>query len=119
MKKLKSSKKNLGVKFDSGKIPLDLISNYSLEEMAKVLQFGAIKYDPWNWAKGLKYSRVIAAAKRHIAQWENRDDIDNESKTNHLANAMCNLMFLLDYQARDLKEFDDRRPSSTLKKSKK
>lgn len=104
-----------GVKFDQNKVPLNLISNYALEELAKVLAVGAVKYEPWNWAKGIHYSRVIAAAKRHIAAWENRIDVDPETNTNHLANAMCNLMFLLDYEARDLYELDDRRPIETIK----
>lgn len=118
MKKKVSGGKKTGKKFDGGKAPLNLLSNYALEEVSRVLAFGATKYDPWNWAEGIKYSRVIAAAKRHIAAWENRIDIDEESNTNHLGNAMCNLMFLLDYEARQLKELDDRRPKHTLKKSK-
>lgn len=104
-----------GTKHDDGKVPLNLISNYAMEELAKVLQFGTIKYNPWNWAKGLEFSRVIAATKRHIAAWENRDDLDGESKINHLAHAMCNLSFLLDYQAREMHHLDDRRPTETLK----
>lgn len=103
-----------GLKYDSKKVPLNLLSNYAIEELAKVLQFGAEKYEPWNWAKGIEFSRLIAAAKRHIAEWENRNDIDSESKTNHLANAMCNLMFILDYQKRNLTHLDDRRPINTL-----
>lgn len=103
-----------GVKYDNNKAPLNLLSNYALEEVSKVLDFGQRKYNAWNWTKGIAYSRVIAAAKRHIAAWENGIDLDEESKTNHLANAMCNLMFLLDYEVRGMKELDDRRPKETL-----
>lgn len=112
-------KKEKGLKFDVGKDPLYLISTYAMSELAKVLEQGAIKYSPWNWSSGIKYSRVISAAKRHIAAWEERVDIDEETRTNHLANAMCNLMFLIDFQARKLDEFDDRRPTHSLKKKKK
>jgi hypothetical protein len=120
MKKIKKElKKPSGLKYDGGKAPLNLISNYALEELAKVLGFGATKYHPWNWAEGIAYSRVISAAKRHIAAWENGINTDHESNTNHLANAMCNLMFLLDYQAREMHHLDDRRPKHTLKKGKK
>lgn len=118
-KKANISKVKVGVKYDVGKVPLDLISTYAMEEVAKVLDFGARKYDRYNWAKGMNYSRVLAAAKRHMAAWENRIDIDEEAGTNHLANAMVNLMFLLDYQLRDLTHLDDRRPADTLKKAKK
>lgn len=105
-----------GTKHDGGKIPLNLLSNYALEEVAKVLDFGAKKYRRWDWSEGIAYSRVIAAAKRHIAQWEDRTNLDPETGISHLAHALCNLMFLLDYEIRDLKEFDDRRPEHTLKK---
>jgi hypothetical protein len=108
-----------GTKYDGNKPPLYLLSNYAMEEIAHVLDFGAKKYEPWNWSKGIHYSRVISAAKRHIAKWENREDIDKETNTNHLANAMCNLMFILDYEMRGLKEFDDRRPVDTLKRIRK
>lgn len=118
MKKKNLSKVKIGVKYDGGKAPLNLLSNYALDEMAKVLDFGARKYDPWNWSKGINYSRVIAAAKRHIAAWENRIDLDEEAGTNHLGNAMVNLMFILDYEARGLKELDDRRPTESLKRKK-
>lgn len=116
---MKKKKPTKAIKYDNGKPPLDLISNYALEELSRVLQFGASKYHKWNWAEGIEYSRVIAAAKRHIAQWENRVDTDEESGTNHLANAMCNLSFLLDFQAREMHHLDDRRPAHTLKKRKK
>lgn len=125
-------KKKVGRKNDNKKIPLNLISNYALEELAEVLSFGARKYDPWNWAYGMSYSRVIAAVKRHIAQWENREEKDfdnkckecknntclNHSNRHHLGAAMCGLMFLLDYEARNMKHLDDRRPLETLRRKK-
>lgn len=117
--KKKKVKKEVGLKYDTGKAPLYLISTYAMEELAKVLDFGQQKYKPFNWAEGLRYSRVISAAKRHIAAWEERKDIDEESNCHHLAAAMCNLMFLLDYNARKLTHLDDRRPTHTLKGKKK
>jgi len=112
-------KKSKGLKYDGGKAPLYLISTYAMEELAKVLDFGQRKYAPFNWANGLHYSRVISAAKRHIANWEERQDIDPESNCHHLAAALCNLMFILDYNARGLAHLDDRRPVHTLKKKSK
>jgi hypothetical protein len=126
-------KKPKGIKYDGGKAPLNLLSNYAMEEVAKVLQYGATKYHPWNWAEGIHYSRVISAARRHIAEWENRKTYDigedcngckkkqlckTHSKRHHLANAICNLMFLLDYELRELNHLDDRRPEHTLKNTK-
>lgn len=108
--------KKEGVKFDAGKPELDLISTYATEELAKVLSFGAKKYGKYNWTKGIVFSRCLAAAKRHMLAWENRIDCDEETGTNHLANAMANLMFILDAQIREQHHLDDRRAKETLKK---
>lgn len=99
-----------GTKFDDGKLPLDLWSPFAIEETARVLQFGASKYDAYNWAKGIKYSRVFAALLRHLWAWWRGERLDQETKLHHLAHAMCCLMFLLHYEQFPSKyeEFDDR-----------
>ena len=40
-----------GRKFDGDKLRYDLIPPLALEEMVKVLTFGAQKYEPDNWQK--------------------------------------------------------------------
>lgn len=104
-----------GKKFDGGKPRLDLLSVPAMMELAKVLEFGARKYDSWNWSKGISYSRLSAATLRHIFYWMGGEDTDPESGISHLAHAMCNLMFLLDFKDRN--DLDDRRnkPSSDVK----
>lgn len=99
-----------GTKNDDGKLPLDLWSPDALAETARVLQFGAKKYEPYNWTKGIKYSRVFAALLRHLWAWFRGENDDPETHINHLAHAMCCLMFLLHYEVNRLKyhEFDDR-----------
>ncbi len=87
-----------GVKFDLGKLPLDLWSPYALIETAKVLQFGAEKYEPYNWAKGINYSRVYSALQRHLLAWWAGENLDEETEITHLAHAMCCMMFLLHYE---------------------
>ncbi len=37
---------------DSGKRDWDLVPWRQLEEVVKILEFGARKYDRWNWQKG-------------------------------------------------------------------
>lgn len=103
-----------GKKFDQGKPRMDLISHYSMIELAKVLSFGAEKYDSWNWSKGIVYSRVTAAVYRHMGAWNNREDKDPESNLSHLAHALCGLMFLVDYEVRNLNHLDDRRPVDSI-----
>lgn len=98
-----------GTKFDSEKLQMDLISPEALEELAKVLTQGAKKYNRKNWEKGIDYSRIIGAVYRHINKWRLGEDIDPESGFNHISHAMCNLMFLITYISRDMKQFDDRK----------
>lgn len=99
-----------GTKFDDGKLPLDLWSPYALEETAKVLAFGAKKYEPYNWAKGIKYSRVFSALLRHLWAFWRKEKLDPETGIHHLAHAMCCLMFLLHYEMnrRKYHDYDDR-----------
>lgn len=102
--------KREGVKHDTQKPRLDLIPTEAIVEIAKVLTFGAIKYDEWNWARGMKWSRVIGAAERHIGAFKGGEDIDPETGLSHIAHAACNLMFLLFYE-QHRRDNDDRRMS--------
>ena len=98
-----------GTKYDAGKPTTSLLPSQPLLEIAKVLDYGAKKYEAHNWTKGIKYSRVLSAAQRHMLAWNEGESLDPESKLSHLAHAACNLLFLLDYEARNMVEFDDRR----------
>lgn len=86
-----------GTKHDSGKPPLSLIPYSALKTEAAVMLFGAQKYDPWNWKKGMKWSRLLDAALRHVNQYAAGEDKDPESGIIHLAHARCCLAFLIDY----------------------
>lgn len=96
-----------GKKHDSGKPPMALLSPDALFEVAKVLEFGAKKYDTWNWKGGFKWSRVSSAILRHLFQWLRGEDKDPETGLSHLAHASCGLMFLLDFELNGIGE-DDR-----------
>jgi hypothetical protein len=96
-----------GTKHDEGKNPLNLLPTEALREIGKVLQHGIAEYGEWNWKKGMKWSRPYAAALRHMYAFAEREDVDKECGTLHLANACCNLMFLLTFQLLGLGE-DDR-----------
>lgn len=96
-----------GKKHDGGKAPIALISSTFIFEVAKVLQFGAGKYDPWNWKGGFKWARVASAVLRHIFSWLGGEDKDPETGLSHLAHASCGLMFLIDFEVNKLGE-DDR-----------
>ena len=97
-----------GAKYDSKKVPVHLLPPDALWEIAKVLGFGAQKYDEWNWYRGIKYSRLIGACMRHLWQWWRRQDIDSESGLSHLAHAGCCLLFLLQEVLEKRTEEDNR-----------
>ena len=86
-----------GRKYDGGKLRYDLIPVLALEETAKVVTKGAEKYDDENWKlvpEGRR--RYLAAAMRHIQQWRKGEIYDDEMGTHHIANAISNLMFILE-----------------------
>lgn len=86
---------NTGVKHDNGKIDWSLIPIEAMDEVLKVFQFGAEKYERWNYRKGFKQSRLIAAAFRHITAHMRGQDFDEESGMRHLAHAGCCILMLL------------------------
>ena len=98
---------NEALKDDSGKVRLDLLPVASLWDVARVYTYGAGKYAPDNWRKGMDWSRVYAAILRHLFRFWNGEDIDPESDLPHLAHAAFGVLTLLEY-ARSHRECDDR-----------
>ncbi len=96
-----------GIKYDNDKPPMDLLPHSVLVEVAKVLDHGAKTYSRHNWRQGFKWSRLHAAALRHIGAWSEGQDNDLESGQSHLAHAICCLMFLLEHKLKGYGE-DDR-----------
>ncbi len=82
-----------GKKFDSGKLRWDLLMWDVLQDLAKVITYGAEKYTPNNWQKNPMW-KYKAAYMRHYVAWLLGEENDQESGLHHLAHAMCNLMFL-------------------------
>lgn len=96
-----------GVKDDSGKPRMDLLPPEALFEIASVFGFGAEKYDDWNWCKGMRYGRILAACLRHVFQFLGGEDNDKESGFSHLAHAGCCIMMCLGLVMRN-EGMDDR-----------
>lgn len=96
-----------GTKYDTGKPRMDLLDSSFLEEVAQVLTFGANKYSAHNWRNGINYSRLIAAAYRHLGSINAGEDIDPESGLPHVAHLGCCIMFLSSMM-RVKPELDDR-----------
>lgn len=98
----------LGSKQTAGKLPVELLPWPAVMEVVRVLEFGALKYDDWNWSKGVKMMSLCASAMRHIMKFICGADTDEESGLPHLAHAACNLLFLLHFQQTNRADLDDR-----------
>lgn len=94
------------LKFDTEKTPLHLVPYSSVEALGAVLAYGAKKYAPWNWRKGIAWSRYFSAAMRHLFQWWWVARKDPETGMSHLWHAMCNIAFLIEYEEHKLGEDD-------------
>ena len=96
-----------GKKFDIGKLRYDLVPVEAMEEVVRVLTYGASKYGDRNWEQGMSWSRNYAAAHRHLKDFWKGEDLDDESGIRSLAHAIVDCLFLLDYQLKQ-RGTDDR-----------
>ena len=86
-----------GIKYDVGKPEYGLLPPFALEEVAKVLTFGAQKYDRENWKKLDDLERrYFDAAQRHMWAVKRGEAYDPESRKHHLAHATACLLFMLE-----------------------
>ena len=96
-----------GTKLDGEKPRLDLVDSDWITGVAEILTFGAKKYAAHNWRKGIYWSRVIAAAFRHLLAIARGEDFDTETGKPHSLHLSCCAMFLHWYLTHR-PEFDDR-----------
>jgi hypothetical protein len=120
-----SEEKKVARRYNNNKLRYELISSIGLEKLAEVYTKGAAKYTLFdedgnmtedganNWRSGLPWMSTIASVKRHIQQWCEGQEVDDDLKTQHLANAAWGLFALMEYQ-KTHPELDDR-PHNYLK----
>jgi hypothetical protein len=89
-----------GAKFDSGKLRVDLVPAEFIMATAATLTYGAIKYDEWNWAKGLRKGRLMAALMRHWLAFMVKQECDPESGLPHTWHMAACLAMLIASEAR-------------------
>lgn len=88
-----------GKKYDGGKPRWDLLPLSTIEEVVKVLTFGANKYGDNNWQLvNEAQKRYFAALLRHLTAYQRGEKVDSESGLSHLAHAATNLVFLLHFE---------------------
>lgn len=100
--------KTTGVKFDQGKAQLDLLSPTWVLGVGQVLTFGAQKYAPNNWRKGIALTRLLASCLRHVFSFIGGEDKDPESGLSHLLHASCCLQFAFELYETMPEKVDDR-----------
>jgi hypothetical protein len=85
-----------GQKFDHGKPRYDLVPWAAMDDVVRVLTYGAQKYAANNWlyVEG-KEHRYPAAAFRHLSAYMQGEKHDPETGLSHIAHAMCSLLFIL------------------------
>lgn len=84
-------------RYNQGKLQWHLIDWKSLEPMVEVLMFGAKKYAPNNWKRGLDPDEVLDCTMRHLVAVMNNQEYDEESNKHHMGHVMCNAMFYLHF----------------------
>ncbi len=95
------------LRYNGGKLRWSLVDFDALEDMVKVLEFGAKKYADNNWKKGLKTTEIFESMMRHLTAYMRGEDIDPESGLPHTGHILCNAMFL-SYMQRFRPDFDTR-----------
>ena len=65
----------IGLRFNEGKTRKDLLPNFAITEMSKVITAGSLKYADRNWEKGMEWSKCIASLRRHIDKFESGIDL--------------------------------------------
>lgn len=78
---------------EHGKGRYDLISPIALRRLAIHLEKGAIKYDEWNWSKGMNMGRTFDSLIRHIFQY-----LGGDRSEDHIGAILCNAMFIAHYE---------------------
>lgn len=66
--------------------------------MIQVLEFGAKKYAPDNWKKGLHQEEILESMIRHLTEMldqvkQGKPGIDSETGISHIGHIQCNAMF--------------------------
>jgi len=111
-----SQERGSGARYNDGKPDFSLIPLVTLEDEARVWEYGKRKYSAWNWAKGQAWSVPFASLMRHLNAWQQGETLDPESGLPHLAHAACNIRMLTLF-AKTFPEGDDR-PTQWLRPEK-
>lgn len=98
-------------KRDNEELSYDLLPSGVLRRLAKEAYEGAKKHGKHNWRKGYEWSNCFNHAMEHLMKFnEGKEDED------HLAHAVLNLFFLMEYQETHPQNDDRYKGESDVKK---
>jgi len=88
--------RNKSMRFNAGKpqLTFPMSTGIALEGVARVMEFGAIKYERDNWKKGLDPESILDSMLRHISAYLDGEYIDSDSGLPHIDHISCNALFL-------------------------
>jgi hypothetical protein len=81
------------LRYNDGKLKWSLVDYKSLEPMIRVLEYGAEKYSPDNWKRGLDKKEILESMMRHLASVLDGEENCPESGLSHIGHIQCNAMF--------------------------
>ncbi len=99
---------HLGQHKDEGKTRLDLVPPDFIVDLADHMTYNLKKYPERNWEAGINYSKIYGSVLRHIFAWIKGERYTQDTNKSHLISAVCNLLFLYEYEKRNMTKFDDR-----------
>lgn len=85
--------KELGNRFNQGKLQWHLVPFEALEPMVKVLDYGAKKYALNQWKNGLSLQETLDSLLRHTFALLSGEVNDSESGLPHIGHVFCNALF--------------------------
>lgn len=95
-----------GLRFNQGKVRLELLPPEWVWALGLVMTRGAIKYEARNWERGMAWSYCVGCALRHIFKFVCGERYDAETGCHHLAMAAWNALALMTYDLRAIGDDD-------------
>ena len=83
-----------GKRFNLGKPKWSLVPQSALIPAVRSFEYGANKYGPHNWKKGLPMSEICESLKRHLDAYMEGEEIDKESGLPHIGFIQTNAIML-------------------------
>lgn len=85
------------LRYNEGKPPIHMVPVQAIMALAQLFAAGAKKYAPFNWAKGMAWSKCYDSLQRHAMKWSEGQDFDEETQAHHMIAVAWNAIVLYCY----------------------